>query len=236
MLITDMSMSSTINVGATVTYTKTDKFERNDIVVFDLPNRKELGCLRVVGMPGDKIEILKGKILINEKQFDRSSNSSMIYTVYSKIPTDFSNLQRYNFRSYSKNYGMVRVTMKEFEEIQDRKLVDSIYELGFDSLYVYPDIVKTSSSKYLNHFYFGPIHVPKMGDTIVEDDKSLLKLFTNFSYPMVANEEYYFCIGDSFSDAQDSRVIGLIPKSRILGKVTNIENATVVNVEDATDN
>jgi hypothetical protein len=71
----------------------------------------------------------------------------------------------------------------------------------------------------------------KIGDTIFEESKALIGGFTNFSYNIfVVKENYYFCIGDSFSDAMDSRVFGLIPQNEILGKVINIKNVSVTDI------
>ena len=47
---------------------------------------------------------------------------------------------------------------------------------------------------------------------------------------LIIKEPCYFSIGDSFSDAMDSRVFGLIPESKILGKVSHINNKEVVRI------
>jgi hypothetical protein len=228
----DNNMSSTINIGSKLKYQSVDKITKDDIIVFNLPQGSQKTCLRVVGIPGDTINILKGKLLINEIQYEHVNSSNMIYTVYSKAATDFTNLKQYNFKPYSENYGMVCITKKQFNEIAKRKLVDSIYSLGFDSAYVYPDIVRTKKSKYFNHYYFGPLIIPKVGDTIFKDDKMLVQSFIKFNEQIIVNDEYYFCIGDNFSDAIDSRVIGLVPKSKILGKVIDIRNVKIISIEN----
>ncbi len=230
-LIVDNSMEGTINVGATVSYSKTEKISRNDIIAFNNPTSNKPSCLRVVGMPGERVEIIKGVILVNNKEYHLPKSSKMVYTVYSKRANDFSKLANYNFKKYSDNYGMVAITKNQFDEIASSKLVDSIYLLGFDSSYIYPQILKVSTSKKFNHYYFGPIFIPKIGDTIIENDKMLVSNFLKFPNEYLSiKEPCYFCIGDSFSDAMDSRVLGLVPESKILGKVKYINNTDVINI------
>jgi signal peptidase I len=230
-VMVDNSMEGTINVGATVVYQKAEKINRNDIIVFNNPTSNKPSCLRVVGMPGEKVEIIKGVILINNKEYYLPKSSKMVYTVYSKRGNDFSKLENYNFKKYSENYGMVAVTKNQFDEIASNKLVDSIYLLGFDSSYIYPQILKVSTSKKFNHYYFGPVFIPNIGDTIMESDKMLVTNFLSFANEyLIIKEACYFCIGDSFSDAMDSRVLGLIPESKILGKARHINNTDLVRV------
>jgi hypothetical protein len=227
----DNNMEGTINMGATVSYQTAEKINRNDIIVFNNPTNNKLSCLRVIGLSGERVEIIKGAILINNKEYHLPKSSKMIYTVYSKKASDFSKLANYNFKKYSDNYGMVAITKNQFDEIASGKLVDSIYLLGFDSSYIYPQILRVSTSNRFNHYYFGPIFIPEVGDTIIESDKMLVSNFLKFTNDyLIVKEPCYFCIGDSFSDAMDSRVIGLIPKSKILGKVSHINNTDVISV------
>ncbi len=223
-IMPDETMASTINGGATVYYAKKEEVSRNDLIAFRLPKNDKITCERVIGIPGDKIEIRKGKIFVNDKEIDRVSSSKTIYAVYSKDPGKFSQLSGYEYKPYSDNYGMIKITKGQYLEISGKKMVDSIYELGFDSSYEYPGIVKTKSSTGLNHYYFGPVFIPKAGDTLMYDDRMLLNGYSPFDSPyFVIDDAYYFCIGDSFSDAMDSRIFGLVPKKRVLGVVTNFE-------------
>lgn len=222
-------MASTINIGASITYKPSNDVRRNDIAVF-YSTGGHVSCLRVVGLPGDKIEILNGKIFINDKEYKRPFSSEAIYTVYSKTKTDFSNLQHdYEFKPYSDHYGMLKITQSEYDTIKSRHLVDSIQETGADSTYKFPEIVSVSTSKYFNHYWFGPIYVPKKGEYISKSDKMLIHGFYDFDTDrFLINDDYYFCLGDSFSDAMDSRIIGLIPKEKIIGIVKAIKNTKII--------
>jgi signal peptidase I len=216
------NMAYTIPIGAAFSYEEVKKINRNDIVAFNSLSNGKPTCLRVIGLPGDKIEIIKGQILINDQPFDLPNSSTSIYTVQSKSG-NFSKLQGYDYKPYSEEYGTVRISKDEYNTIVEKKLVDSIYRLGAPPDYIFPGVVTVSTSKHFNHFYFGPVFIPKVGDTISQEDKMLIKGFADFSSDKkVIDKEFYFVVGDSFSDAMDSRIFGLIPKDKILGKATQI--------------
>lgn len=226
----DRNMGETVPIGSSVKYNRVTGIIRDKIIVFKSPLNNSLTCLRVIGLPGDTIEIHKGIIYLNGKTYERNDKIRTIHTVYSKLPSQFSNLKKYELKPYSENYAMIYITKKEFEEIHRNKLVDSIYELGFDSVYVHPEIIKSKTAKSFNHYYYGPIIVPRIGDFLSDNDKMLISRFKNFDMNKRIDEAYYFCIGDNFSDASDSRVIGLIPQSEILGEVSKFKSVTAVKV------
>ena len=229
--ITDGSMESTISLGATVSYKKVNDIRKNDLVVFQIPNNSKILCLRVVGLPGDKIEIKKGQLQVNDKKYDLVPTANQIYTVFSKEKDNFSKLYKFNYKHYSSNYGMVCVNKSQFNEIISDKLIDSIYPLGFGPEDKFPGIVDVSTSKGFNHYYFGPIYIPKVGEMIYAKDKMLTNAFLRFNSDSIkVHDDLLFCIGDSFSDAMDSRIIGLIPKEKILGKVIKIKNVKAIEV------
>jgi len=224
-------MANTINIGAKITVFKSDNYKYNDIIAFKFKNEDDISCLRIVGLPGDKIEIIKGVLYINEREFPKSEEGTSIYTVYSKNPNGFKEMKKFNFKPYSEFYGMVSATRKQYREIVEKHIVDSIYQLGFDSTYKFNGIVETRDSKYFNHYYFGPIRIPIIGDTLYRVDYSLVKGFCPCDgESLIVNEDYFFCLGDSFSDALDSRILGLVPKSKILGVVKKVKNTNVITL------
>lgn len=63
-------------------YTKSDKFEREDIIAFKLPeNEKETYLKRVIGLPGETVEVKDGYVYINdEKLVEGYLNEKPTYT------------------------------------------------------------------------------------------------------------------------------------------------------------
>lgn len=224
--IKDHNMSSTIPIGSKITFEKVKNYKINDIVLLKIPNSNELTCLRIVGESGDIIEVKKGILLRNGIAFEMPKTSTNIYSLYSKDKNTFAALMNIDLKYYSDNYALSKMKYEDYKQIQAEKKVDSIYILGFDSLYVYPQIVKYSKLRFKNHFYFGPIKIPSIGDLITSEEKYILPSYhLDDGDQKKVEEKCFFCIGDSFSDAMDSRVFGLIMESDIIGKITRIEKA-----------
>ena len=80
------SMAPSLNVGdnfyvSNYRYTFTDKkiSGRGDIIVFRNPNNKRVMVGRVVGLPGDKIQMERGRLYINGLIVPRDLSNSYIY-------------------------------------------------------------------------------------------------------------------------------------------------------------
>ncbi|PWU02588.1 MAG: signal peptidase I [Bacteroidetes bacterium] len=230
LIMPDSSMETTITKGTRLSIEPKAQISRNDLIAFYLPAASEITCRRVVGIPGDKIEINKGVIFINNHRFDRPASGKTLYSAYCKDSTRLNLLSAYEHKIYNDHYWMVYVTKDQLQQILNQHLTDSIHELGFDSTYAYREIIRTNTSKGFNHYYFGPIFLPKIGDTLTADNQALINHYMPIaSDAYVVSENYFFCIGDKFSDAMDSRVFGLVPKSKILGIVKEYQKPNPAN-------
>lgn len=77
-LVPSGSMQNTINPGDRVIGMRTAYWfndpERFDIIIFKFPdNPKELYIKRVIGLPGDVVEIVEGVVFVNGEQLDESA-------------------------------------------------------------------------------------------------------------------------------------------------------------------
>lgn len=59
----------------------THKYERGEIVIFKPNNEtKDIYIKRIIGLPGDKVEIKDGRVYVNNKKLNESYLKSDIYT------------------------------------------------------------------------------------------------------------------------------------------------------------
>ncbi len=222
-----IDMKNTILAGAEIRINKKVSIKNNTIVAFKIPNSSNVKILRILGSPGDKIEIINGEIYNNRQLAEKPPLAKKIYTIYLRNPVLFNNLKKFESRQYSDNYSMFSLSNIDYEEILAMNIVNSIYVLGIDSNYVESGIIKNRNFKYSNNFYFGPLKIPIKG-TIIDDDIidiAPLYLSKNDKGSKV-EENYFFCIGDNFPESKNSRFIGLISESSILGVVDSIGKNT----------
>jgi signal peptidase I len=83
-----------------------------------------------------------------------------------------------------------------------------------------PEILGSTKVNGWNIDNYGPIIIPMKGEIIKSDLMVNQKLYTNFlDKNGKIKDDLYFVLGDSRHDAYDSRFIGFIPKSEIVGLV-----------------
>jgi len=98
-------MEGTIKNGSKLDLTKFDSIKLNHLIAFRTPGSLVIKVLRVVGLPGDIIEIVNGDILKNGQLYKLPPTSKKVYVVYCNDPSKFELLKEYNFMPYSKNYS-----------------------------------------------------------------------------------------------------------------------------------
>lgn len=85
------SMSPTFEDNQKVVISKTSKIERFDIVVFKSPNMKDNYIKRVIGLPGDKIEVKDDVLYIDGKAYEEPYlNANKEKILFGQLTEDFT--------------------------------------------------------------------------------------------------------------------------------------------------
>jgi signal peptidase I len=223
-------MENTIMYGSQVTL-KDLPIERNCIVTVKMPQTKEIKNFRIIGLPGDKVEIFEGEYYINDRVYNKPKTSKKIYTIYLKDPSKFKLLNMYKSDPYSQNYSMYSLSEDEYEDVKKLNFVDSIYILPVDRNEIQKGIITTPNFKYNNIYYFGPLKIP-FRNTIINEEiiKIIPMYFSEDDLGKKLEDDFYFCIGDNFPEAKDSRYHGLISQKSILGVVNDFTSVKSINV------
>ena len=221
----------------------------NDPRSVDLPiDRKQLHISRIAALPSDTLIIWDKDLYINRKKVDPPETIRRIYRVVtdgSSIPEQF--LADYQIEQPVKQPGVpmwdVHLDTLSYQALKDMSFVQAIRTIKMyandSSLGYWP----YSSYHIWNRDQMGPLIVPFKGHTLelslqnIDRYRSIIEnqegQTVRISYDGVYlnekrastytfKQDYYFLIDDNRDKPQDSRIIGFIPKSHLLGKVRRV--------------
>ncbi|MBN1499718.1 MAG: signal peptidase I [Spirochaetes bacterium] len=174
--------------------------ERGDIIAFRNPNNeKEMFTKRVIGLPGDKIEIRNKKLYINDKE----------------IPTQFA--------SFVKEIEYVDPANGKLKVITD-KLVKNKFtdnkslEIKDDTVYINGVKIPDSNIKSVKDFIY---NYEKLGDVthLIRNYTRSNPMENADNYSIIVEPGFYFAMGDNRDESFDSRFWGLLDVNNIEGKL-----------------
>jgi len=173
------------------------KPEFNDVVAFEVPaniydpTSEEYSVLikRIIGLPGDTIEIKDQILYINNKKY-RTPSFIKLNLNESPIENINKDLFPYNNKWSLENYGPVVIPQKGME-----------VELDPKDILLWQNAINTDYGKKV---------VSVEGSVINIDNQPIRKY--------IFEKDYYFVLGDNRKNSIDSRYFGYIPEEWIIGK------------------
>jgi len=235
-------MENTIMTGQNFYVEPTEKFERNDIVVFnyfgndynsptDEPGKYKMHwekrIYRLIACSGDRLEIRNGDVLVNNRPIPAPPLALFNYEIRSKVYiADFEDKDP-NVITMQKTGDttvyILPLTVKEAQDYERRKpAILSVRRRPPDYPISDTSFAKGSKKGKWSIDNYGPLVIPSPGETI-QIDSFNYKIYKNIpnvrqgNYPL--KEKLYFLLGDNRYGSEDSRFIGLIPHSKMYGIV-----------------
>jgi signal peptidase I len=221
-------MSNTFNAGQVIKLKNKASINRGDIVFFRKDRKsgqgKETWLFRVVAFSGDTVEIKDGNVIVNNKIIALPENVRLLYSITTSMPLDMKNFRENTVRQISEGMYIAHLTMDEYTKVSKWPNVTAISRVISSSGKHFKGIVRNDFNDNWNADQFGPLYIPIGGEKI-KISQANRDLYTDIlsnlqpDSTITIKEKLYFLMGDNRSIASDSRFIGLITESNIIGCV-----------------
>lgn len=231
-----------------------DKVRINDLIAFNSPTDtalpidcRSISVMRCVGLPGDSISIVRGRIKVNGNDIADAANTMYMYYVVLKSTKEPDSLFK-DFGitgKYSSNDNIryvMRMTTSQADSLSRSEHSISVTRSILDGDRFDHTLFPQNPSKQYrwNVDNFGPLYIPKKGDTIdlslenihlyktaigvyegnnLENRHDSIFINGNYATSYVFSMDYYFVMGDNRYDANDSRSWGFLPEDCVIGRV-----------------
>lgn len=232
-----------------------NEIKRNDVVVFNYPlenehpvDQRSYYIKRCVALPGDTLKITRKEVQVNNVKEElepliqynyhvKINRNKGVDTLLQRLGIDEGNI--------ISNQGDWELTMPVsiFPEMKNSELVDDIVPI-VERKFKFQDYIFPYSKEYpWNKDNYGPLIIPKKGDTIflttmnlplyhkliesyehneLEIEDSLIFINGTISKYYITKLNYYFMMGDNRDNSTDSRFWGFVPEDHIVGKANYI--------------
>jgi signal peptidase I len=192
--ISSPSMTPTLPVGMTFSVLSADSFSVNQIIAFNPPGRNFPGLdtssvwvCRLVGVPGDKLQMIKGRLMLNDQLYPFSIALKHSYRVTTSMPLNEKRIIDFEYSQAGTDEYIFYLGISEIDQLKKNGAVNKI-----ESRILEPEDESTDGDIFVggNRDSWGPLIIPP---------------------------ENYFVLGDSRHNALDSRYLGYIPAGNVKG-------------------
>ena len=203
MVMDDTGMEGTIKKGASLEIIPGDDILANQIIAFRYNDEyygEKTGVSRVVGLPGDTVKVFQGQLFVNGKLFPEPEKVKYQYQVITDGKFKEGTIKDMEYQQLNSKEYVFFLTREEADILRYTPVVMTLRILVRDWGIVRPELFGADTLNKWNLDYYGPLLVPPVGE-------------------FGATERLYFVMGDNRHNAVDSRFIGYIPESSVLGVV-----------------
>ncbi len=250
-VVRSSAMQPTLKRGSWFFVKKSPSYERNDIVIVSLPlsnadtaQVKNQILKRLVGMPGDTVSFIRSRIYVNGKLIPENEN--FLHNYIAKIEKQADSVV-FTEKNISERYlvddscvYLLTLTDDQYKGLQAEKKIYSLMPNSEDSALVDEDVFPRSPEVKWNKDHFGPLYIPKAGDTlkldatniryfqriiavfegnVVDVQKGKIYINEEEKKTYTVKQNYYFATGDNLDNSIDSRHWGFIPGNKLKGKL-----------------
>ena len=224
--VTTDSMSNTFNAGQIVELKNKTSINRGDIVFFRKERKsgqgKETWLSRVIAYSGDTVRIKDGNVEVNNDIIELPENARLLYSINTSTPLEVKGFRENTVRQISENKYITYFTTEEYNKVSKWSNVTSINRIISSPGEQAKGIVRNDFTDNWNEDQFGPLSIPSAGEKI-KINQANRDLYSDIlpdlqpDSTVTIKEKLYFLMGDNRSNAADSRFIGLITESNIIG-------------------
>jgi signal peptidase I len=227
--ISSPSMSPALKIGETFSVISTDSISRNNIVAYHPPkefrfqNDNVLWVSRVVGLPGDTLEMRNANLFINGSPYPFTLELKHAYVAKTSMRLNEKRFDGIDFDMIGADEYVFYVTSEELKQVKTNKAIIEIFPKD-------PEEGTSLAIEGENADNWGPVTIPKYGDTVKLVDLKIshfARLVKEYEQKanssaltyVVTKKDYYFLISDNRHNALDSRYTGFVPADHIEGVV-----------------